>query len=453
MAKLFDMYYNSPAVDVSGTLRELNAGDQANRLRNRQTASDMLTRSAVNAIRSRFDADKSLGVGIPQADAEFNRAYLSMQAVSPSDAESMKSDYGVSRNRAVGRSLASLYGKEGQEGLLKGLVEQDPSAAASLITREKAIASGIKPEDRLQVEIRNLRATIASEGFKNFDMDYQKQKIAQLKELEAQQASSKYGNGDAESAQPSDEQSAFETARTEADAIIAGAVDADNNGTIDDEAARKTQLEDLIRKYGMAARDGDFLRERFQAKADEIAKVAKAKKEKEAEEYNRAVAAEGRAQDIKFREFSNYKDYLPSMQTVAAIGSDPTNQTNVQLGISELLKILSGTGVSDSERMNTILALTPTAYQQEIRGKGNQFAKAWASKLINLDGVALAEYASHVTPEKIAGELRKRIPKDAWAWAEKNAIKTEAPKPTTTKQGAAKSGSGTGRRKATLSDF
>lgn len=136
-------------------------------------------------------------------------------------------------------------------------------------------------------------------------------------------------------------------------------------------------------------------------------------------EVKKRDAAE-RARQARVQAFSQHKDFLASVQTVKAIQADPINQTNIQLGISELLKILSGTGVSDIERMNTVLSLTPTDYQNKVRSQARQLGKAFVDKFLKMDNVVLAEYATHVNPQLIAGELKKRIPSESWKWAEAN---------------------------------
>ena len=188
-------------------------------------------------------------------------------------------------------------------------------------------------------------------------------------------------------------------------------VDKDSNGVIDDPLALEQKLTEIRDKYGVSESDLADVR-------SAIEKVAKAMQENS--QFN--VGEGERRRSAAAQAFSQHKDFLPSVQTAKAILADPSNQTNIQLGVSELLKILSGTGVSDSERMNTILSMTPTEYQNEIRSKTAQLGKAFIDKFLNMDAVALAEYSTKVDPQLIAKELIKRIPGESWEWAEKHSM-------------------------------
>lgn len=130
------------------------------------------------------------------------------------------------------------------------------------------------------------------------------------------------------------------------------------------------------------------------------------------------------AQQQASQQFTQFSDFYPSYKSVVSIQKDPSNATNVQLGVSELLKILSGTGVSDKERANTILALTPTAYQEQMRSKAASIGKTLADAILNMDQIALAEYSKNVDPTALAKQLGDRIPPSAWKWAENQAGKS-----------------------------
>ena len=201
-------------------------------------------------------------------------------------------------------------------------------------------------------------------------------------------------------------------------AVRAYMVDKDSNGVIDDPLALEQKLTEIRDKYGVSESDLADVR-------SAIEKAAKAM-----QENSQFKVGEGeRRRSAAAQAFSQHKDFLPSVQTVKAIRADPSNQTNIQLGVSELLKILSGTGVSDSERMNTILSMTPTEYQNEIRSKSVQLGKSFIDTFLNMDAVALAEYSTKVDPKLLANVLRSRIPDESWEWAEKHSIGGDDNKP------------------------
>lgn len=125
----------------------------------------------------------------------------------------------------------------------------------------------------------------------------------------------------------------------------------------------------------------------------------------------------------KRQEFGQYKDFVPAVNSVRALNQDIVagrdNPTNTQLAVSQLLKILSGTGVSDTERRNTLLSLTSPEFQEKYRSESQASGRDLIKIFFDQEERLMADITQNVTNRQIRDELNKYIPTQAAEWAER----------------------------------
>jgi hypothetical protein len=77
-----------------------------------------------------------------------------------------------------------------------------------------------------------------------------------------------------------------------------------------------------------------------------------------------------------------YKEDLPALKAIENIDNGDNSLGTKTLAAGLILKFLSGAGVTDSERINTMLALTSPKFAEDFRKKGSGLGKALFKKYI-----------------------------------------------------------------------
>lgn len=181
------------------------------------------------------------------------------------------------------------------------------------------------------------------------------------------------------------------------------------DGEIDNIFDLTSSIDQYAQKFGLSTESDEI---------KSLNSLLSAKQKEINDKYLKKVDIGKQKKSEEAQQFGAFKDYVPSIETVKALETTP-NQMNTQLGISELMKILSGTGVSDTERLNTMLALTSEEYQRQFRKKSEAYQRSFISKFIDNDQATLAEVANNAVPENVRIQLQRRIPKQASDWYEK----------------------------------
>lgn len=294
------------------------------------------------------------------------------------------------------------------------------------IAIEKAKALGKKQDSEIDPtsmegikelanQYRSARALMASPNWANLDDAERKNAIREMNSIRETLRETEFGTslmGDIESTgkEPTPMAEPFDLSAVKGQLNAMSKDVSPVDGLIDNEAEFDSIVEEIVGKSGLGESDPSIKALRVYAESlkSNIAKRFGKKEEKRIE-----------AKTDQQREYQTNKEFLPSIKSVKNLQSNPTDQTNVQLGIAELMKILSGTGVSDKERANTILALTSPEFQAKYRTQGTAFFNSLVAKFINNDQAVINEVSQNADGNRVREQLANRIPKQAFDWYDK----------------------------------
>lgn len=275
------MLVDAPVANIAGELRALRGEQEARSQRNMQGAQDLLRGNALSNIMAQYDAAMASAQGQDEKDAVFSEYYRRVSAIDRSAAESMREQYQTqkseSESRAQAAGISQAYKSGGTEGAIGALMGVDPEKAISLAMRGGG--AGLDESDRIAVERRSLQALVTSERFSRLSADEQKPYMDRLAALDASLSGTKYApeisvSKNAQQTQkPTPSVDKFGLAKSEAEAIISEAKDADRDGYIDGSAAIRDRIELIIRNSGLSKNDADFLRGMLANKEREISQA------------------------------------------------------------------------------------------------------------------------------------------------------------------------------------
>lgn len=109
MATLFNMYADTPQVDISGTLAQLRREEKDSTDANWKGSKDLLRGAAVESIRKDFKNGISWDNGVQSADDSFKRQYERMMVADPAAAQQLREDYLAERTKRVNQEIADKY--------------------------------------------------------------------------------------------------------------------------------------------------------------------------------------------------------------------------------------------------------------------------------------------------------------------------------------------------------
>jgi hypothetical protein len=158
MARLFDMYVDSPTVDISGQLRDSQRFEDERKRRNMSTSQGLLRNAASGAIRGRFDEGLAGAQSMGDADAVFRKQYEQMLRVNPQGAQELQARYDADRSGRIGADVAKAYQGAETDKLQAGaeaLLPYDPKAAIGMLDRAQPKAGAVyTPEQKQLMDAR-----------------------------------------------------------------------------------------------------------------------------------------------------------------------------------------------------------------------------------------------------------------------------------------------------------
>ena len=106
MATLFNMYMDTPQVDISDTLTQLRREEKDCTDANWKGSKDLLRGAAVDSIRSKYADQIEWDKGVEHADKVFKAQYELLMAVDPQAASQFASEYKVEREKRVNKQIS-----------------------------------------------------------------------------------------------------------------------------------------------------------------------------------------------------------------------------------------------------------------------------------------------------------------------------------------------------------
>ena len=188
MANLFNMYQDTPQVDISGQLTTLRREEKDRRDKNWQGSKDLLRGVASDTIRKDYKNGISWDDGVKSADDSFKKQYDRMMSVDPQAAAQLREDYQAERTRRLNAEVAGQYksGYSGAGGEIQAL-EQEIQALEAEIQADELQA---------QAQANSAQAATKMEGYTPTSQDAVITEVASRNDLKkatpelyAQQAS------------------------------------------------------------------------------------------------------------------------------------------------------------------------------------------------------------------------------------------------------------------------
>jgi hypothetical protein len=197
-------------------------------------------------------------------------------------------------------------------------------------------------------------------------------------------------------------------AREEAKAIMSTAKDvAPKDGVFDNRDDILIKLDDIAEKQGINRKSQAWqdILGLFAKKEETLSKVSTI-----AQENKKTGFSQGQQQ------FTAFKDYVPVINASIELQNNPNSFTSRNMGVGQVMKILSGLGVTDSERANTMVSLTDDSYQNQYNTREKQYKESFISKFLDNDKALLTEIAKNLDPNKVVAYLNQNTPKQASTW-------------------------------------
>ena len=161
MATLFNMYADTPQVDISGTLAQLRREEKDRTDANWKGSKDLLRGAAVESIRKDFKNGISWDNGVQSADDSFKRQYERMMVADPVAAQQLREDYLAERTRRLNAEVADRYekGYSGAGGEIQALEQEIQALEAEIQADELQAQQAAQEEvDRKAAEEAQLLA-------------------------------------------------------------------------------------------------------------------------------------------------------------------------------------------------------------------------------------------------------------------------------------------------------
>ena len=141
MARLFDMYMDTPTANISGELRALRGEQEQKKQRNFNAANTLLRDAAVERQRGRYQTDMESASDVANADKVFERNYQRVLSIDPQNAAQMLTDYQRERARRVNAEIAKAYNGGAAGGDEIASLESELAALRESIAQEEATAA------------------------------------------------------------------------------------------------------------------------------------------------------------------------------------------------------------------------------------------------------------------------------------------------------------------------
>lgn len=136
MTSLFNMYQDTPQVDISGTLANLRKEEKDRRDKNWQGSKDLLRGAATDAIRSKYADQIEWDKGVDHADEVFKVQYERLMAVDPQAAAQLAQEYKAEREKRINKVTADAYKAREEDPSLQALEAEIAALQASIQTGE-----------------------------------------------------------------------------------------------------------------------------------------------------------------------------------------------------------------------------------------------------------------------------------------------------------------------------
>ena len=161
MATLFNMYADTPTIDISGQLTTLRREEKDRTDKNWQGSKDLLRGAAVASIRKDYKNGISWDEGVKSADESFKRQYDRMMVADPAAAAQLREDYLAERTRRLNAEVAAAYKSksEGVSGDIKDL-EQEIMRLESEIQGEE-----LQAQQAAQAQANSAQEASEMEGY------------------------------------------------------------------------------------------------------------------------------------------------------------------------------------------------------------------------------------------------------------------------------------------------
>jgi hypothetical protein len=216
-----------------------------------------------------------------------------------------------------------------------------------------------------------------------------------------QEAKAEVGVQEQTSTQQTDTNQIKEEGEALTSQLIEGAIDKNRDGIIDDIVSMKRKVSQFATKYGNTN------------EAKEMAELLDNLVENVSNKYDASVRKSERSRAIS----KDYASDLPAHNYIAKVENGTATMGDKTLGAGFILKYLSGAGVSDSERINTMLALTSPEYAEKFRAEGKGIGKAlFKEYIVNNEQEIMNEITRNASAKIIADQLGAFVTKGSKKW-------------------------------------